>query len=119
MCMMKLATNTMTADSTMGIHKAVRGTMRSLPGMKFWMPCNVEYRDFPREATLDQGSSQEPGGKHPRSSSSHLVTSPAATAPGIRRSHDVARRQERASKVLARLRYFPHPGIAVSSRLWT
>jgi len=65
MCMMKLATNTMTADSTMGIHKAVRGTMRSLPGMKFWMPCNVEYRDFPREATLDQGSSQEPGVKHP------------------------------------------------------
>src|SRR5712692_6432381 len=42
MCMMELATNTITADSRIGIHRAVRGTIGCLLGIGGWLPAMNE-----------------------------------------------------------------------------
>src|SRR2546422_4234781 len=56
MCMMELATKTMTADSRIGSQSAVRGTMRSLLRLRGRM------HGFPtREATLARSRGQEAG----------------------------------------------------------
>src|SRR5258706_598338 len=55
--MMELATKTITADNTIGSHKAVRGTMRSL------LRVHHEAKQFAAEATPAQPSGQEPSGE--------------------------------------------------------